>query len=199
MGLLDTLKRAVIWWDGQTIGTQIFTARHGEKVGEDEFGNIYYRDRRAHRSKGLLSSKEKRWVVYNGHAEATRGGFIGPFLSVQRKLADRLYGGQPEARLEYENIPTVVFTHPPIGTVGLTEAEAREKFGEGALRVYRVRFTPMYHALTAHRRPAVMKLVCTGDDERVVGHLVDRPQPVLRAGRPPALVRPNRSAHDGNT
>jgi len=90
-------------------------------------------------------------------------------IAAGRKLSDRLYGGQPEARLEYENIPTVVFTHPPIGTVGLTEAEAREKFGEDALRVYRVRFTPMYHALTAHRRPAVMKLVCAGEDERVVG------------------------------
>lgn len=90
-------------------------------------------------------------------------------IAAGRKLADRLYGGQPNARLEYENIPTVVFAHPPIGTVGLSEAAAREKFGEDALRVYRIRFTPMYHALTAHKTPAVMKLVCTGDDERVVG------------------------------
>ncbi|MDZ7828769.1 MAG: glutathione-disulfide reductase [Halofilum sp. (in: g-proteobacteria)] len=90
-------------------------------------------------------------------------------IAAGRKLADRLYGGRPNARLEYENIPTVVFTHPPIGTVGLTEVTAREKFGEDALRVYRVRFTPMYHALTAHKTPAVMKLVCVGDDERVVG------------------------------
>jgi len=90
-------------------------------------------------------------------------------IAAGRRLADRLYSGQAEARLEYENIPTVVFTHPPIGTVGLTEADARAEFGEDALRVYRVRFTPMYHALTAHRTPAVMKLVCAGDSERVVG------------------------------
>ncbi|MDZ7788786.1 MAG: glutathione-disulfide reductase [Halofilum sp. (in: g-proteobacteria)] len=90
-------------------------------------------------------------------------------IAAGRKLADRLYGGQPEARLEYENIATVVFTHPPIGTVGMTEAEAAEAHGEENLRIYRTRFTPMYHALTAHKTPAVMKLVCVGAEERVVG------------------------------
>ena len=62
MGLLDTLTRAVTWWNGQTIGTQIFTARHGVKVGEDEQGNTFYRSR----------DGKKRWVVYNGEAEASR-------------------------------------------------------------------------------------------------------------------------------
>lgn len=90
-------------------------------------------------------------------------------IAAGRRLADRLYGGDENARLEYENIPTVVFSHPPIGTVGLSEADARERFGDDAIRVYRARFTPMYHALTAHKTPAVMKLVCTGGEERVVG------------------------------
>lgn len=90
-------------------------------------------------------------------------------IAAGRKLADRLYGGDEKARLEYENIPTVVFAHPPIGTVGLAEAEARERHGSDAIRVYRTRFTPMYHALTAHKTPAVMKLVCVGPEERVVG------------------------------
>ncbi len=90
-------------------------------------------------------------------------------IAAGRHLADRLYGGRPDARLEYENIPTAIFTHPPIGTVGLGEAEAREAYGEAAIRVYRTRFTPMYHALTAHKTPAVMKLVCAGAEERVVG------------------------------
>ncbi len=63
----------------------------------------------------------------------------------------------------------MVFTHPPIGTVGMTEAEAAEAHGEKNLRIYRTRFTPMYHALTAHKTPAVMKLVCVGAEERVVG------------------------------
>lgn len=90
-------------------------------------------------------------------------------IAAGRKLSDRLYGGDENARLEYENIPTVVFSHPPIGTVGLAEAEARERHGNEAVRVYRTRFTPMYHALTAHKTPAVMKLVCVGAEERVVG------------------------------
>lgn len=90
-------------------------------------------------------------------------------IAAGRRLADRLYGGQPEARLDYRNIPTVVFSHPPIGTVGLSEAEAREHHGDDAIRVYRTRFTPMYHAMTEHKTPAVMKLVCAGADQRVVG------------------------------
>ena len=90
-------------------------------------------------------------------------------IAAGRRLADRLYGGDGNARLEYENIPTVVFSHPPIGTVGLGEADARERHGDEAIRVYRTRFTPMYHALTAHRIPAVMKLVCAGAEERIVG------------------------------
>ena len=90
-------------------------------------------------------------------------------IAAGRRLADRLYGGDENARLEYENIPTVVFSHPPIGTVGLSEAAARERFGQDAIRVYRARFTPMYHALTAHRTRAVMKLVCAGEERRVVG------------------------------
>ncbi|MDX1609739.1 MAG: glutathione-disulfide reductase [Halofilum sp. (in: g-proteobacteria)] len=90
-------------------------------------------------------------------------------IAAGRKLADRLFGGHGNARLEYENIPTVVFSHPPIGTVGLAEDAARERFGDDAVRVYRTRFTPMYHALTAHKTAAVMKLVCAGDEETVVG------------------------------
>jgi len=90
-------------------------------------------------------------------------------IAAGRHLADRLFGGDPEAHLRYENIPTVVFSHPPMGTVGLTEAQAREHFGQHAVRIYRTRFTPLYHALTRHKTPTAMKLVCAGEDERVVG------------------------------
>ena len=90
-------------------------------------------------------------------------------IAAGRKLADRLYGGLPDAHLDYAAIPTVVFSHPPIGTVGLAEADARHHYGDAAVRCYRTRFTPMYHALTAHKTPAVMKLVCIGSEERVVG------------------------------
>lgn len=90
-------------------------------------------------------------------------------IAAGRKLADRLYGGRPDAHLDYENIPTVIFSHPPIGTVGMAEAAARERYGDDAVRVHRARFTPMYHALTAHKTPAVVKLVCVGAEERIVG------------------------------
>lgn len=93
-------------------------------------------------------------------------------IAAGRKLADRLFGGQAEARLDYENIPSVVFTHPPVGTVGLTEAQARAQYGE-QVKIYQTRFTGMYHALTQHKTQTAMKLVCVGKGERVVGcHIV---------------------------
>ena len=94
-------------------------------------------------------------------------------IAAGRRLADRLFGGQPDRRLSYENIPSVIFSHPPVGTVGLTEAQARERFGDHSVRVYRSEFVPMYNALTSHRPRTVMKLVTVGDDERVAGcHLI---------------------------
>ena len=93
-------------------------------------------------------------------------------IAAARRLADRLFGGQPERRLDYSQIPTVVFSHPPIGTVGLTETEARAKHGD-AVKVYTSRFTPMYHALTPRKRQTAMKLVTVGAREKVVGvHII---------------------------
>ena len=89
-------------------------------------------------------------------------------IAAGRRLADRLYGGKPDSRLDYDNVPTVVFSHPPIGTVGLTEVEARERYPED-VKVYTGTFTPMYHALTERKYRAGVKLVCAGPDERVVG------------------------------
>lgn len=90
-------------------------------------------------------------------------------VAAGRRLSERLFNGKPEERLDYENIPTVVFSHPPIGTVGLTEPQARERFGPGAVKVYQSAFTAMYTAVTRRRQPARMKLVCVGPDERIVG------------------------------
>jgi glutathione reductase (NADPH) len=93
-------------------------------------------------------------------------------IAAARRLGDRLFNNQPERRLEYENIPTVMFSHPPIGTVGLTEGEARDLHGE-AVKVYQTRFTPMYNAITAHKTKTAMKLVCIGAQEKVVGiHMI---------------------------
>jgi glutathione reductase (NADPH) len=90
-------------------------------------------------------------------------------IAAGRRLSDRLFGGQPDRHLNYENIPTVIFSHPPIGTVGLTEAAAREEYGDAAVKVYKSSFVPMYHALTTRKPRASMKLVTVGPDEKIVG------------------------------
>jgi Pyruvate/2-oxoglutarate dehydrogenase complex, dihydrolipoamide dehydrogenase (E3) component, and related enzymes len=89
-------------------------------------------------------------------------------VAAGRRLADRLFGGQPGAQLDYENIPSVVFSKPPLGMVGLTEEAAREQYGDAVI-VYRTRFTPMQWALTGVHGQSLMKLVCVDSDERVVG------------------------------
>ncbi|HVO48725.1 MAG TPA: glutathione-disulfide reductase [Steroidobacteraceae bacterium] len=94
-------------------------------------------------------------------------------IAAGRRLSDRLFGGQTERHLPYENIPTVVFGHPPIGTVGLTEAAARAKFGDEAVKIYKSGFIPMYHALTTRKPRTEMKLVTVGPEQRVVGvHII---------------------------
>jgi len=90
-------------------------------------------------------------------------------IAAGRRLADRLFGGQPDRYLEYTNIPTVVFGHPPIGTVGLTEDEARAQYGDEAVTVFRSGFVPMYHALTTRKPRTEMKLVTVGPEKRVAG------------------------------
>ena len=94
-------------------------------------------------------------------------------IAAGRKLADRLFGDKPDSKLDYSNIPSVVFTHPPAGTVGLTETAAREQFGDNAIKIYQTSFTSMYHAMTQHKTKTAMKLVCAGTNEKIVGcHLV---------------------------
>jgi glutathione reductase (NADPH) len=89
-------------------------------------------------------------------------------IAAGRRLSDRLFGGQSERRLDYENIASVVFSHPPIGTVGLSEQDARALHGD-AVQVHTTGFVPMYHALTERKPRAHMKLVTVGPDKRIVG------------------------------
>jgi glutathione reductase (NADPH) len=90
-------------------------------------------------------------------------------IAAGRRLADRLFGGEPDARLDYEDVPSVVFSHPPIGTVGLSEPDARERFGDSAVRVYTTAFTSLYHGVTERKTRSRMKVVVKGPEERVVG------------------------------
>ena len=92
-------------------------------------------------------------------------------IAAGRRLAARLFDDQPHSRVDYDNIPSVVFAHPPVGTVGLTEGQARERHAR--VTVYKTDFTPMRHALSDHGVTTAMKLVCAGEAQRVVGiHLI---------------------------
>lgn len=86
-----------------------------------------------------------------------------------RLLSERLFNNKPTAKMDYNLVPTVVFSHPPIGTIGLSEPQAREQYGEDNVKVYTSSFAAMYTAVTRHRQATKMKLVCVGEDEKVVG------------------------------
>jgi len=90
-------------------------------------------------------------------------------IAAGRRLSDRLFNGQTDRHLNYDNIATVIFTHPPIGTIGLTEAAARDEYGDDAVHVYKSGFVPMYYALTTRKPRAEMKLVTVGPERRIVG------------------------------
>ena len=89
-------------------------------------------------------------------------------IAAGRRLADRIYGKMEGRHLDYRLVPTVIFSHPPMGTLGMTEAEARAEHGD-AIKVYLSRFTPMYYALGEKKQRSVMKLITAGSDERIVG------------------------------
>ena len=94
-------------------------------------------------------------------------------IAAGRRLSDRVFGGMKDRHLDYTNIPTVVFGHPPIGTVGMTEAAARDEFGDAAVTVFSASFVPMYYALTSVKPRCDMKLVTVGPEQKVVGvHIV---------------------------
>ncbi|XP_007447684.1 PREDICTED: glutathione reductase, mitochondrial isoform X4 [Lipotes vexillifer] len=90
-------------------------------------------------------------------------------IAAGRKLAHRLFECKEDSKLDYDNVPTVVFSHPPIGTVGLTEDEAIYKYGKENVKIYSTSFTPMYHAVTKRKTKCVMKMVCANKEEKVVG------------------------------
>ncbi|VAW44680.1 Glutathione reductase [hydrothermal vent metagenome] len=90
-----------------------------------------------------------------------------------RYLAERLYNHKPHLKLDLSSVPTVIFSHPPIGTIGLSEHDARTQYGHDNVKVYTSVFTPMRYAFTEHQIKTALKLVVAGEDEKVVGiHIV---------------------------
>jgi glutathione reductase (NADPH) len=93
-------------------------------------------------------------------------------IAAGRRLSDRLFGGMTGRKLDYDNIPSVVFSHPPIGTVGLSEQDARAKYGD-RVKVFTSSFVPLYHSLTKRKPRVRMKLVPLGPIQRIIGiHVV---------------------------
>ena len=148
---------AVVWAIGRSPNTEsLDAARAG--VEQDEWGFIPT-------DKFQQTNVESVFAI----GDVTGRDALTPVaIAAGRRLADRLYGGMEGRHLEYELIPTVIFSHPTIGTVGLSENEAREKYGDD-VKVYTSDFIGMYYALGMNKRRTAMKLVTLGEDERVVG------------------------------
>lgn len=96
-------------------------------------------------------------------------------IAAGRQLGSRLFG-PPElksAKLSYDNLPTVVFSHPEVGTIGLTEPQARERYGDDKIKIYKTRFTNMFYDVfpvdEKKQNPTQMKIICAGPEEKVVG------------------------------
>jgi glutathione reductase (NADPH) len=138
---------------------------------------------------GVLGVKQdsKGYIMANEYSETNVDGLyalgdvvgnveLTPMaIAAGRRLADRLFGG-PEfanSKVSYDLVPTVVFSHPTIGTIGVTEQEAIAKYGEDNVKVYRSKFANLYYGpwqVEADDKPkTAMKLVCAGEDEVVVG------------------------------
>lgn len=90
-------------------------------------------------------------------------------IAAGRRLSERLFNNKPEEKLDYTNVPSVIFTHPVIGTVGLSEEKAIEVYGKDNVKAYTSSFASMYTAVTDHRQLVKMKLVTVGEEEKVVG------------------------------
>ncbi len=90
-------------------------------------------------------------------------------IKAGRTLSERLFNGKTRAKMDYTTIPTVVFSHPAIGTVGLTEVQAIKEYGQDHIKVYKSSFASMYSAVTNHRQESRFKLITAGADEKVVG------------------------------
>lgn len=121
MGIKDTVLRAVTWWHGQTIGTQLYTARNGERVGEDAQGNVYYRN----------ADDTKRWVIYNGPVEASRVSpeWHGWLHHTWKETPEERPVAQKEWQKPHqENLTGTMAAYAPAGSIRRAEPEARKDY-----------------------------------------------------------------------
>eukprot|EP00795_Rhopilema_esculentum_P016487 gene16487-7905_t len=94
-------------------------------------------------------------------------------VAAGRRLAHRIFNNETESKLDYSNIPTVVFSHPTIGTCGMSEEEAKKQYGEDNIKIYSSQFVNLYFALSEHKPKTMMKLVCLKPNEKILGlHMI---------------------------
>lgn len=107
-------------------------------------------------------------------------------IAAGRKLADRLFGGQSTAKMDYSLIPTVIFSHPPIGSIGMIEEEAVKAYGSENIKIYSAKFTPMSDALLPqeHKSQTCYKLVCLkNENEKIIGlHILGKESDEIMQG-----------------
>jgi len=110
MGIVNTLLRTITWWNGQTLNTQLFTWLKGEKVGEDDQGNVFYRTK----------DDSRRWVIFHGEAEASR---INPeWHGWLHRTWDELPTEKPLPRKDWEkphqeNLTGTALAYAPTGSI----------------------------------------------------------------------------------
>ena len=123
--------------------------------------------------RGFIQVDEYQNTVVNGIyalGDVTGEKELTPVaIKAGRTLSERLFNGKTSAKMDYTTIPTVVFSHPAIGTVGLTEDQAIKEYGQEHIKVYKSSFASMYSAVTSHRQESRFKLITAGADEKVVG------------------------------
>lgn len=149
---------SILFAIGRSPRTQALNlAAAGVKTGKDGF---------------IRTNKWETTSVPNIHAigDITGKKMLTPVaIAAGRRLADRLFGGDTKAHLDYRNIPTVIFSHPPVGSVGLTEQEAVDKYGKSAIKIYDARYDPLFYALSSKKIPVRMKLVTLKPKEKILG------------------------------
>lgn len=153
----DRVVETLIWAIGRLPNTAIGLEKAG--VNLDKSGYIVVDKFQNTDQKGIYALGD-----VTGKAQLTPVA-----IAAGRRLANRLFNGDKDAHLNYDNIPSVIFSHPPIGTVGLSEEEAKAKHGAENIKVYTSQFTNMYHALTERKTKTMMKLVCLLPEEKILG------------------------------
>jgi NADH:ubiquinone oxidoreductase subunit len=121
MGIVNTLLRAVTWWNGQTLNTQLYTWRKGVKVGQDEQGNTYYRSR----------DDKRRWVIFNGESEASR---VSPewhgwlHHTWQKTPVDAPLKRKDWEKPHSENLTGSALAYAPAGSLRQAQPAARQDY-----------------------------------------------------------------------